>query len=175
MNPLENSRDGNWHRDTQFHCPDEGHEKAMILSGEASGKAIQMQIALAPSDDVEFVSGSHLRWDTPEEYQIRRADGGANSRSHEMPDALRISLQPGDAVAFNPYGLHRGRYHTSKTRRTLMLTYTKTSAPRYDYFSHQPWFLETGYMERLRPHTRAFFEPFVETYKTDWLKNTADR
>jgi hypothetical protein len=85
-----------------------------------------------------------------------------------MPGALRVALQPGDAVAFNPYGLHRGRYHADKLRRTLMLTYTKKSKPRFDYFSDQPWFDEAGYLDGLGAEARIFFDAFVEEYQSQW-------
>ena len=85
---------------------------------------IQLQIALVETSDVEYVPGSHRRWDTDEEYRIRLADGQANSRSNAMPGAVRVHQRPGDAVAFEALGLHRGRYHTDKRRRTFMLTYT---------------------------------------------------
>ena len=146
FNPHETSVDGNWHRDSQFHAPDENDEKQLIAERAHPGTSVQMQIALIPSDDIEFVPGSHQRWDTDDEYAIRRAGEGANNRSKDMPDALRIALQPGDAVAFNPFGLHRGRYHTDKPRLTLMLTYTACTHPRFDYFSNQPWFDEPGYL-----------------------------
>lgn len=169
MNPLERSLDGNWHRDSQFHCPLEEDEKRMIANAGQGGTSIQLQVALVPSDDVEVVPGSHRRWDTPAEYAIRRADEGNNNRSNAMPGALRVALQAGDAVAFNPCGLHRGRYHTDKLRRTLMLTYTKASAPCSDYFSDQPWFLSEGYLDGLDGDTQAFFGRFIEQYRADWL------
>lgn len=168
FNPTQTSQDGNWHRDAQFVTPDEDAERDMVLKSARSGSGVQMQVALAPSGDVEYVPGSHLRWDTAEEYDIRKADQGNNSRSNTMPDALRLELEAGDAAMFNPMGLHRGRYHTDKLRRTLMLTYTKASVPYYDYFSHQPWFLEPDYLERLTPQARPFFERFVETYTPYW-------
>ncbi|MCS5613441.1 MAG: phytanoyl-CoA dioxygenase family protein [Candidatus Poribacteria bacterium] len=168
MNPTRTSQDGSWHRDTQFTTKTEREEEAKIQSAEDTGNSIQLQIALLANDDVEFVPGSHLRWDTTEEYHIRKADGGANSRSNTMSGSQRITLQPGDVLAFNPYGLHRGRYHTDKPRRTLMLTYTKISVPCSDYFSYQPWFLEEGYLGNLTSGTRLFFETFVSTYKPDW-------
>lgn len=170
FNPLENSRDGDWHRDSQFGTPDPAEEQQIIAQLSRSGTSIQMQIALVPSDDVEVVPGSHLRWDTPEEFAIRKAEGGKNNRSNAMPGALRLALDPGDAALFNPYGVHRGRYHTDRSRRTLMFTYTKTSAPYRDYFSNQPWFLEPGYLDGLQPATRAFFAPFVTTYRDFWLE-----
>ena len=168
MNPTRTSQDGSWHRDTQFITKTEQEEKAKIQSAEDTGDAIQLQIALLANSDVEFVPGSHLRWDTAKEHYIRKDGDGAHSRSDTMPSSHRIALQPGDALAFNPYGLHRGRYHVDKPRRTLMLTYTKTSVPCSDYFSYQPWFLEAGYLENLPPRTLPFFEAFVSAYESDW-------
>jgi hypothetical protein len=170
MNPQENSIDGNWHRDSQFHCSDEEDERQLITAGGTAGTSVQLQIALVPSADVEVVPASHLRWDTAAEYAIRRADAQINNRCNDMPNALRVVLEPGDALAFNPCALHRGRYHADKLRRTLMLTYTKTSAPRFDYFSDQPCFLDPAYLDKLDVETRPFFARFIAEYQTNWRK-----
>ena len=174
FNPVSNSRDGNWHRDSQFHCPDEDDERKMIADGGGVGRSIQLQIALVPSDDVEVVPGSHVRWDTDAEYAIRRADEGRNNTSPDMPGAKRVDLEPGDAVAFNPIGLHRGRYHTDRLRRTLMLTYTSASHPRFDYFSNQPWFDDIDYLAGVSDATRGFFSRFVEQYGPQWRTPESD-
>ena len=168
FHPTETSVDGNWHRDSQFHAPDEDDEKRLLAERAYPGTSVQMQIALLPSDAIEFVPGSHQRWDTDEEYAIRRADDGANSRSNDMPGAQRIGLEPGDAVAFNPMGLHRGRYHTDRPRLTLMLTYTTRTHPRFDYFSSQPWFDRPGYLDDLSFSARSFYDTFVAQYQADW-------
>ncbi|MEZ4867127.1 MAG: phytanoyl-CoA dioxygenase family protein [Caldilineaceae bacterium] len=168
FNPQLTSRDGNWHRDSQFTTPNDEAEQGVLQRAAESGNSVQMQIALVPSADIEVVPGSHLRWDTPTEYAIRKADGGANNRSNAMPGAIRVELAAGDAVLFNPMGLHRGCYHADKLRRTLMLTYTKQSAPHFDYFSNQPWFLEAGYLETLSSPTRPFFDEFVAVYRDRW-------
>ena len=172
FNPQQTSLDGNWHRDSQFHCPDEADEKQLIAERAHPATSVQMQIALIPSDDVEFVPGSHRRWDSDNEYSIRRADEGANNRSGDMPNALRIGLDPGDAVAFNPFGLHRGRYHTDKPRLTLMLTYTADTHPRFDHFSDQPWFDRPGYLDGLSESARAFYQRFVDQYGEDWRQDS---
>ncbi|CAN5683617.1 hypothetical protein BH10CHL1_BH10CHL1_37460 [soil metagenome] len=174
FNPLADGRDGNWHRDSQFSAANDEEEKATIAKLIRSGTSIQMQIPLVPSADIEYIPGSHIRWDTPEEYAIRRADGGKNNRANTMPGALRLALEPGDAALFNPYGIHRGRYHTTPLRRTLMLTYTKRSVPHSDYFSNQPWFLEPGYLDGLKPQTRAFFDSFVTQYTPFWQEKLAE-
>ncbi len=171
MNPLETGKDGHWHRDSQFLHPDVEEEKRVVTTLGERGNSFQLQVALVPSDDVEVVPGSHLRWDTPREFAIRHGDGQRHNRSCDMPGALRLDLAPGDGAAFNPYGLHRGRYHTDRLRRTLMLTYSSASKPRFDYFSDQPWFLEKGYLEGLSSSAVRFYERFIEQYRGDWAKS----
>ncbi len=168
FNPTGESLDGEWHRDSQYMTADEASERAMLVAGGDGGSGIQLQVALVPSDDVEIVPASHLRYDTPEEYAIRRADGGRNNRSNAMPGALRLSLDAGDAAAFNSLGLHRGRYHADKLRRTVMITYTKGSMPVRDYFSSQPWFLNPAYRARIPSEATSFFGRFIETYADFW-------
>ena len=170
MNPLDTSDDGNWHRDTQHTYPDEEEEKQVIANSDREGTGVQLQVALLPSDALQYVPGSHLRWDTPEEYSIRRADDMANNRANTMPGSVRIALEPGDAAAFNSHGLHRGRRHADIPRRTLMLTYTKTPRHVFDKYSNQPWFDTPGYLDGLKPETRASFEPFVAAYGEQWRR-----
>jgi hypothetical protein len=172
MNPLQTSLDGEWHRDSQYMTSDESLEKELVLGGGDTGAGVQLQVALVPSDDVEIVAGSHLRYDTPEEYAIRRSEGGRNNRSNHMPGATRVSLRAGDAAAFNSLGVHRGRYHADKLRRTVMLTYTKASRPTSDYFSNQPWFLSPAYRARIPPSTEAFYQRFIATYEDWWRSST---
>ena len=119
INPTETSMDGNWHRDAPLQSvpvapvptPDEeGLLRENTEGGGGSGGCVQLQIALLPSDDVELVRGSHLVWDTPEQWHVRLADNKAHCRppgSDHMPRAERIALRPGDALAFNPFGTHR--------------------------------------------------------------------
>ena len=170
MNPMESSRDGNWHRDLQFASPNEEEERAKLKETWKHGTTgLQLQIALVPSDDTEYIPRSHLRWDTDEEYDIRCANERANNTSNDMPGAIRVSLQPGDAVAFNAAGIHRGRYHTDKYRRTLMLTYSATHGHlRRDYFTDQPWCLDDGYLDDLSERARLFWQHFIDTYRDFW-------
>jgi hypothetical protein len=171
FNPLSGSDDGNWHRDTQFYIPDEKEERETIERvGVQSGA--QLQVALVPSQDIQVVPGSHLRWDTPAEYAIRRGNGFANNTSNEMPGALRVDLAPGDAVIFNPLGLHRGRYHSDKLRRTIMLTYGRSGGGD-SWWARQPWFLSPGYLDGVRPSTRVYYERFIAEHQEYWRAHLA--
>jgi len=172
FNPSGIHLDGNWHRDSQFGAGSDDDERRMIETATDSGVSIQLQIALVHSEDIELVPKSHRRWDTPEEYAIRKGNGGKNNRSNAMPGAIRVIQEAGDAVMFNPLTIHRGRYHADKLRRTLMFTYTRTSTPIFDNFSFQPWFLELGYMEKMSADARPFFDRFVNQYREFWLRQT---
>jgi len=165
--PKDGILDGNWHRDTQFGLKIESEEKAKILEcAKLPSTGVQMQIALEPSEDVEFVPRSHKRWDTPKEYNIRLANNQTNNRSNEMPNAMRFIQKPGDMIAFDPNGLHRGRYHSNKIRRTLMLTYSTVA--NFDYFTNQPWLLNQENISILPPKTQVFFNQFIDAFKHHW-------
>ena len=111
---------------------------------------------------------SAKRYDSPQEYYIRCADDRSHNREDGMPNAMRIHQRPGDAIIFNPAGLHRGRYYADSPRRTLLLTYTAQNTKILDNFSRQPWMLEPGYLDGLSSRTRAYFEDFIEAYRDTW-------
>ncbi|MBA3845302.1 MAG: phytanoyl-CoA dioxygenase family protein [Planctomycetes bacterium] len=168
FNPTVQSTEGNWHRDCQFGRPEAEDERAHILAQRArAAGGVQIQIALVANDDLEFVPGSQSRWDDDEELRVRRSDAFAHA-TEPLPGALRLALQPGDAAFFDPMGLHRGRYHADRPRRSLMLTYTPTSMPASDWFSAQPWCLEPGYLDDVSPATHAFFTRFIAAYRDGW-------
>ena len=60
--------DGNWHRDSQFCIPDAEAERRFALTTTA----VHFRVAFVSDDRLEFVPGSHARWDTTDEYQIRK-------------------------------------------------------------------------------------------------------
>jgi hypothetical protein len=113
------------------------------------------------------VRGSHLAWDTPEQWRVRLSDQKMHCRS-DMPGAEKMALQPGDALAFNPFALHRGRYHADKRRRTLLFSYRARSLPLFDRFADQPWCGEVGYLHGLSTGALRFWHDFVAEYSQQW-------
>jgi hypothetical protein len=93
------------------------------------------------------------------------SEGGARATDSDMPNAIRVGLKAGDAMMFNPNGMHRGRYHCDIPRLTLMFTYTPLIKPRADDFAYQPWFLDAGYSAGLSARARRFYDQFVEQYR----------
>lgn len=170
FNPRFDSREGNWHRDMQFLLSTEDELRDWIESNRRGETAhpvdgIQFQVALVDNDDVEYVPFSATRYDSPEELRIRTSKDGAHDTDADMPDANRIALRAGDALIFNPNGLHRGRYHVDIPRLTLMYTYTPAVKPRADEFAFQPWFLDSTYTAGLSARAQLFFDQFVEQYR----------
>ncbi|WP_164545606.1 phytanoyl-CoA dioxygenase family protein [Paenibacillus albus] len=172
INHRFTSHDGGWHRDSQFMCSSDEEERRMLdqirQSDFNDNAGIQFQIALIDNDDIEYVPYSANRHDSPEEAYIRLADNKSHNQEDGMPNAMRIPLKAGDAVIFNPYGLHRGRYHKDIPRRTLMLTYTRSTSVQFDYFSNQPWCAEPDYLNGLSPRATAYFQQFINAYHGFW-------
>ncbi len=164
FNPRAGGRQGGWHRDSQFQAgSDEEERAALALPGRV---AVHLQLALVPSEDVEVVPGSHLRWDTPEEHAIRKAVISRAWESDQMPSAVRVRLGAGDALVLDPRTIHRGRYLVESPRRTLMVSYSRETSPIvHDYFTHQPWLLAADATEGLAEATRAMLGQFISKYR----------
>jgi hypothetical protein len=170
VNPKHESANGNWHRDGQGIRTDEEYQTYIAeLKENHLQRGVQFQISLVENSDLEYVPFSAARFDSPEEYHIRMGDNRIHSVSEDgMPNALRFRLQPGDAVAFNQIGLHRGRYHTDKPRRTLMLTYTPDNNQLYDDINFQPWFESPGYLDGLSSRAAVFYQEYIQAYRDFW-------
>lgn len=114
--------DGDWHRDSQFGQPDPELERRRILTTTS----VHVRVALEDDDRLEIVPGSHRRWDTPEELQVRK---GSKRTSSAMPGATRIALGAGDACAFHAWSIHRATYRRTPLRRTLDSLYAFGGLP----------------------------------------------
>lgn len=158
--PASDTRAGDWHRDQQFGAPDVEAEKSVM-----SQVGIHIHIAFVPDDNLEIVPGTHARWDTPEEFEIRKGLNGKKPNSDDMPGATRISLERGDACFFSAWSLHRGNYRADKVRRTFDVIYG--TAPG-SYTPPPMCFLEPEVLDDVKPDTRWFFERFINAYKDKW-------
>lgn len=166
FNPMLGGRRlGEWHRDVQFGVLDEENEQVRM----AKIIAIHLHLALLPDDSLEYVPGSQNRSDTLEEQQIRRGLHGKENTSPEMAGAVRISLNHGDVLVFNSWGLHRGRlYDPEKRRSVLDITYGSDQA---DWYTPPPTcFSSPAWVSGLKPQALLFFERFINVYGQRWEK-----
>lgn len=159
---------GNWHRDIQY-MVDSVDEQKKFVESRAAQTGAQLMLALVPTDTNEYLPGSHLRWDTEEELQMRLEDDVVGG-SRDLEGAVRVNQAPGDVAVFNATGLHRGQYYNDVPRRTVMITYTTEKAPVEDYFSYAPWCLEPGYLDGMNEQSRAFYQRYIECYSEFWAR-----
>jgi|SRR5208337_359505 len=164
-----------WHRDSQFAHRDPAEERDTILKRAAAGgcTVAQVQLPLIDGDDLEYVPGSHRRWDTAEESERRLSEDPKARCRVKFPGAVCCAVKAGDGVVFDPYGIHRGRYSACRPRMTLMVTFVQSSSrPELDRFSFQPWFLTNGYLDGLSPHATGVYRRFIDRYGSLWHDDT---
>lgn len=116
FNPFENRRLPYWHRDLQY-SPIDDMEQAREQSALLS---LHVRIPLLKEQGVELIPGTHRRWDTPLETEVRRERNGRKN-SDDLPGATLITLEPGDILVFDAQMIHRGNYAMNKERKALDL------------------------------------------------------
>ena len=104
FNPVNIEQKNYWHRDPQYHLTIEEQKK--ILSGP---EVIHFRIALRDEKGVELIPGTHKRWDSEEEQNIRLEIN--NRKSHEdISTGHPVHLKKGDLLIFSANMIHRGLY-----------------------------------------------------------------
>lgn len=165
FNPISKSWKGIWHRDTQFLAPEPELEKKRMIEATA----VHFRIAFLKDSCLEYVPGSEQRWDTPEEYTMRKGENGKQQSSEHMPGKRRITLNEGDALLFHAWGIHRGIYDVNTPRRTLDIIY-QWGKP-CDYCPPPPTcFRKSDLLKQLSPSAQEFFSHFIKTYEKYWTE-----
>jgi hypothetical protein len=116
FNPFENRRLPYWHRDMQYSPVDD----AAQASEQRNMTSLHVRIPLVRETGVELVPGTHRRWDTPLESDVRFERNG-HRNSDDLPGAELIDLDAGDILIFDAQMIHRGNYRMNKTRKAFDL------------------------------------------------------
>jgi hypothetical protein len=105
FNPCNPGQHNYWHRDVQYTgmSLDEQQQALTRL------QVVHLRVALRPEPGLEFVPGTHRRWDTPDEFAVRMEQQG-RQRWEALPEGVRVPLQEGDMLLFSANMLHRGLY-----------------------------------------------------------------
>lgn len=157
FNPANHTRAGDWHRDQQFDAPDEDTEKVRMKQSIG----IHVHIALIPDSNLEYIPGSHQRWDTPQEREIRKGLNGKKPNSSAIPNATRIHLNSGDGVFFDAWGIHRGNYIADVPRRTFDIIYGTLA----DWCPPPPTcFLQPNILQGLTLESQNFFKRLINVF-----------
>ncbi len=116
FNPYNPDQSPYWHRDLQFSAiPEETQRSALqdLLS-------LHVRIPLVKEVGLEVIPGTHKRWDTELEHQVRLELEG-HLHSEALPGSVALDLEPGDVLIFNAQMIHRGKYSNNHTRKALDL------------------------------------------------------
>jgi len=104
FNPVNVKQKNYWHRDPQYHLSLEEQKEA--LSG---AEVIHFRIPVVDEPGIELIPGTHKRWDSGVELDVRLENSGR--RSYEaLSTGKVISLEAGDLVVFSANMIHRGLY-----------------------------------------------------------------
>jgi hypothetical protein len=116
FNPLDRRQRPYWHRDLQYMDYDETRQRAVL--GELCN--LHVRIPLRSERSFMLVPGSHARWDTDLERDVRLERSG-HRNWEELPFATPFDLDPGDILILSAHMLHRGTYEGNNGRLSLDL------------------------------------------------------
>lgn len=104
FDPQSHQQENFWHRDCQYDHQLEGQKKAIQET-----QVVHFRVPLFDEPGIELVPGSHKRWDTQEELDVRLARKRKFS-SDDLSTGKKIPLNAGDLLVFSADMIHRGLY-----------------------------------------------------------------
>ena len=104
FDPANRSQKNYWHRDPQYHMSVEKQKEALL-----GPKVLHFRIPLVNEPDVELIPGTHRRWDSNEELDVRLEQNGRKNQE-DLPAGVRVILDAGDLLVFDANMIHRGIY-----------------------------------------------------------------
>ncbi|MBT1449484.1 phytanoyl-CoA dioxygenase family protein [Glaciecola sp. XM2] len=116
FNPTNPERLPYWHRDMQYSDLDD----AQLAAEQNNMLSLHVRIPLTDETGVELIGGSHKRWDTELERNVRLQLNG-HTDNEPLPNSKLISLATGDVLIFNAQMIHRGNYSQNASRKALDL------------------------------------------------------
>jgi ectoine hydroxylase-related dioxygenase (phytanoyl-CoA dioxygenase family) len=132
FNPLNSKRLPYWHRDMQYSPLSDDIQKAE----QNNMLSLHIRIPLEKEKGVEIIPGTHKRWDTELERDVRLELNG-HTNNEQLPNAKLIDLDVGDILIFNSQMIHRGNYQLNNSRKALDLCVGKYHQLTFGYFDKQ--------------------------------------
>lgn len=105
FDPFNPEQKNYWHRDTQYNDWTIAQQKKWLFGTNA----LHFRVPLRRERGIELVPGTHRRWDTVEEFDIRKEQNGRVS-SDNIVGTEEIALNRGDLLVFSGNMIHRGLY-----------------------------------------------------------------
>jgi len=104
FDPVNKDQKNYWHRDPQYHMSVQEQKEALL-----GADVLHFRIPLVDEPGVELVPGTHRRWDSHEELDVRLEQNGR--KNHEdLATGVCVPLNAGDLLVFSANMIHRGLY-----------------------------------------------------------------
>ncbi|BDA79235.1 hypothetical protein LPTSP3_g21650 [Leptospira kobayashii] len=140
-NPKDKSKTPYWHRDVQYLGVSEEEQKKIIRKDSV----IHFRIPFLDDPGLDFIPGSHSRWDTEEERIVRlELDGHKNNE--EIYGSIKVPHTKRDLLVFSAHLLHRGDYSQERFSLDILYTSFQENEETLKSFGHFP---EREIMDRL--------------------------
>ena len=132
FNPLNKKRLPYWHRDMQYSPITDSLQK------EEQNNMINLhiRIPLVKEKSIEVIPGTHKRWDTKLEKDVRLELNG-HKNYEDLPNSQLIDLDIGDILIFNAQMIHKGNYIFNDSRKALDLCVGTFHPIPFSFFDHQ--------------------------------------
>lgn len=104
FDPVNAEQKNYWHRDPQYHLSIEEQKKTLF-----GPEVVHFRIPLVDEPGVELIPGTHRRWDSDEELNVRLEQNGQKN-SDNLSSGVRVRLNAGDLLVFSANMIHRGLY-----------------------------------------------------------------
>ncbi len=104
FNPVNKDQKNYWHRDPQYHLSIAEQKEA--LNGP---NVVHFRIPLLDEPGIELVPGSHKKWDSQEELDVRLESNQRNNYEN-LSTGVITELKAGDLLVFSANMIHRGLY-----------------------------------------------------------------
>ena len=104
FNPVNLQQKDFWHRDCQY-----DHDVAVQKKVIQETQVLHLRVPLFDELGMELVPGTHKRWDSDEEFNVRQEIKGRLS-SENLSSGKKIPLGAGDLLVFSADMIHRGLY-----------------------------------------------------------------
>ena len=104
FNPINPALKDFWHRDCQY---DHDIDVQKVVIHET--QVVHLRVPLFDELGMELVPGTHKRWDSEEEFNVRQEEKGRLS-NEALSSGKKIELAAGDLLVFSADMIHRGLY-----------------------------------------------------------------
>lgn len=105
FNPVIKEKEPYWHRDIQYSGLPKERQMDVILKDHV----LHFRIPFSEDPGLEFIPGSHLRWDTEEEEKVRLELAGRRN-CDALPGSIKVPHSPTDLLVFSAHLIHKGVY-----------------------------------------------------------------